>query len=137
MAYIDAGSTRSTHKVTTPAWFALFAIQNYAGNFKKFDKDELHFLKALTNVHGMYDKIIASLEDNSKNEELGRHILNTNPILNEIVPNEFYNSIKINEFIASVIKKYVVLLDDFYKKYKRKIDQAIIKLEANNKENIA
>ena len=136
-ANIEVGSARNTHKVTTPAWFALFAIQNYNGDFTKFDKDELHFLKALTNIRGIYDEIIASIEANSKNENLGRHILNTNPILIEIVPSEFYNSVKINEYIISVIKNYERLLEEFYKKYKSKIDKAIRKLEEDvNKETI-
>lgn len=127
-AQINVGSTASTHRVATPAWYALFAIQNYKGKFDKFSTEELHLLEAISNVNNAYDEIIIALELNSENEELARHTLTTHPNLQEAVPRECDNVEKINAHIASVIKQYQAMLSDFYKKYQKPIDKTIGKL---------
>ena len=127
-AQINVGSTVSTHRVATPAWYALFAIQNYNGKFDKFSVEELHLLEAISKVNTAYDDIITALELHSEDEDLARHILTTHPNLQEAVPHECDNVEKINEHIASVIRQYQSMLADFYKKYKKNIDATIKKL---------
>ena len=121
--------------VTTPAWFALFSVQNYKGDFSKFDSEELHLLKALTNVNEAYDSIIEALEKSKNDEELARQILVTHPNLEEAVPDEYNDVEKINEYIVAVIKQYQLLLEEFYSKYKKKIDLAVESLEQEESTN--
>jgi hypothetical protein len=132
-AQINIGSRAHTHKVATPAWNALFSIQNYQGDFTKFDADDLHLLKSITTVQETYDEIIKALESQNDNEELARHILTTNPALQQAVPQSVDNVEKINAYIVSVIKKYKQLLSDYYKKYQSKIDPVVKRLEGSGK----
>lgn len=127
-AHINAGKLASTYKRATPAWFALFAIQNYNGNFSKFSEEELHLLESLTTVGNAYDKIIICLEENHENEELGRYILSSHPNLQEAVPSNADNVEKIIIHIASVIKEYKAMLEKFYDKHKSSIENTIEKL---------
>lgn len=117
------------HRMATPAWYALFSIINFKGDFKKFDLDDFHLLKSLQNVNETYDKIIDALDSNAENEDLARHIMNTNPDLQSVVPAEYDNVDKINIYIASVIKAYELMLQNFCDKYKDKIDSQIAVLE--------
>ena len=134
-AQINVGSLCSTHKIATPAWYALFSIQNYEGDFNKFDVDDLHLLKSLTSVNNAYDKIIKSLEKNCQNVNLGRHILTTHPNLQNAVPVEYDNAEKINSYIVNVIKQYQDMLTDFYKRHQKKIDRAVKKIEKDGELN--
>ena len=128
-AKLNARKGSKTNRSATPAWFALFAIQNYKGDFRKFSKEELHLLIALKNVNNAYNEIISSLDSANSDTELARHILNTNPILEEIVPQDLYSLGKINGYIASSIKQYQSLLVDFNKKHQKNIDSAIEDLQ--------
>ena len=124
------------HRMATPAWYALFSVINYKGDFKKFDLDDLHLLKSLQNVHETYDSIISALEDNSNDDELARYILNTNPDLTNVVPNEYDNVHKITGYIASVIRMYEEMLSEFCAKYGNKIQMQIEKLEQQQQKQI-
>ncbi len=127
-AQINISSLTRTHKVATPAWFALFSIQNYEGNFNKFSVEELHLLQAIKNVHLAYDEIIKALEAHSGDEDLARHILNTHPNLRHAIPPQYDNVAKINGYIVTVIKQYEKLLAEFYKKYQKQIDKTVERL---------
>lgn len=129
-AMIDSGKLVKIHQLATPAWFALFSIQNYKGDFTAFDVEERHLLAALAHPERAYQDILATLEANVHNLTLARYILNSHPNLQQAVPAQFDNAERINEYILRVVKKYVYLLTAYYKKYQKKIDAALQELDA-------
>lgn len=128
-AQIQINNSTRLFKVPTPAWFALFSIKNYNGDFNKFEIDELHLLKAITTVHIVYDEIIKALESHTGDEALARYILNTHPNLQQALPREYDNVEKVGSYIVQVIKQYEEMLSKFYVKHKVKIDKTVERLE--------
>jgi hypothetical protein len=128
-ARINKGDFKAKFKTSTPAWYALFAVQNYKGKFKDFSVEELHLLKSLTSVQSAYSDIIKALEDNASDEDLSEYILRTHPNLEQAVPKEFLYVDKIGGYIAKEIQTYQSLLLNFYTTYQPSIDDAIQKIE--------
>lgn len=120
---------QGAHRTATPAWFALFAIQNYEGKFDKFDKDELHLLQALSHTAQAYDEIISELQEHESDGHLAEYIFSTHPDLHQAVPEEYDNEADLNRYIADVVTTYRDLLQRFYKRYRNEIDKAVEKLQ--------
>ena len=122
---------QQTHGSATPAWFALFSIQNYKGNFKRFSKDELHLLQSFTMVHEAYEEIVNELSSHSNDKHFASQLLETHPNLHDALPDAYNNIDNVGAYLVRVIKQYQLMLEEFYAKYKQLIDDTIERLQSD------
>lgn len=120
---------KKSHGAATPAWFALFAIQNYKGNFNKFDVEELPQLQSFVSVHEVYEEIKAELASHTNDQKFAEYLLETHPDLHDAVPSGKDSIDQIDQYIIDVLSRYQEMLEKFYKKYQKQIDGAIAKLQ--------
>lgn len=118
-----------THQSATPAWFALFSVQNYKGKWSKFDKDEIHLLESFTQIQNSYEQILKVLNKNKDNQQLAEYILSTHPNLNEVVPTEFNNKEQIISYLIGVTDQYKTALHGFFETHQKDILKTIDKIK--------
>lgn len=116
------------HQSATPAWFALYAIINYNGNFKKFEPDELHQLEAFTKVPQTYELILQELTEHQQDEAFIKQVLATHPNLMEAIPQEYFDEGKVGSYLIATVSKYKKMLHNYYETHQKKIDATIEKL---------
>lgn len=129
-------STHNSRRATTPVWTALSLLRNFHGNFDKFAKEDLYYLKALYHCVNIYDEVVDTLSAHDYTQKEAIRLFDTHPDLCDAIPEVFeeHRNKTVITILLQVVIQYRDLLKEFIECYGDRICLSIEKYDIADSE---